>query len=345
MITVGILTTISRQGVGMIPKWTYMGMIPKWTYVGMMGLRLTMAQMCSTPGFPCETTVQTLPNQCPMYSSTLGTGATSISDCRCSPGAYKTGTSDGSGNGCILCSPGTFMNATGATACQVCPVGFYMDMPGSPFCWECPMGALMRVTGATNNSVCVPPLWTVRLVIPYQNWTVGEMQIAITLIANGLGISNPRITILSTTRRRGLLSSMMTIEVGCSSQADADAIAGQLTPDFMRTVFANSDIPAPIGIISVVVVGNQVIGTSPPTPGPLTPGPLTTPRNPSDTPVPPVPGTDNPINYVMVASISVSILGFLTVLLVSYKYWKPTKITPQGTEIRVKIPRYLLKSG
>ena len=341
-------------------------MVPKWTYMAYMSVQLTtlsMAQMCLTPGVPCDTTVQTLPNQCPMYSSTLGTGATSIDDCRCSPGAYKNATTNAS-SGCTLCLPGTFMNATGGTACIACPVSFYMDMPGSSFCWECFMGALVKTTGATNNSICVPPLWTVRLVIPYQNWTTAEMKIAIKLIADGLGISNPRVSILSVSRRRGLLSSMMTLEVGCSSQADADAIAEKLTPDFMRNVFADSTISAPLGIISVVVMGITSTTSPPPpivttTPQPTANQPLVTTTSSSS------PSSPSPLSSPLVVPVGVSLgvtVVSIGVLLLYYSFKsKKTKVSPtyqkvsqkaeetyrkkdpyQQAEIKVKIPKYLL---
>jgi hypothetical protein len=76
-----------------------------------------------------------------------------------SPGVCNPGTFEYNATHCMLCAPGTFLNATGystnAAACVACPAGTYAYSHGSWMCTGCPAGTYSSAVGATGPGTCV----------------------------------------------------------------------------------------------------------------------------------------------------------------------------------------------
>ena len=86
---------------------------------------------------------------CPPYSNTNGTGATSLLDCRCTPGSFST---NGSALGCSQCAAGSFSLA-GATACVACSAGSFSNATAASACVACALGNYCP-SGSTQQQQC-----------------------------------------------------------------------------------------------------------------------------------------------------------------------------------------------
>ena len=126
---------------------------------------------------------------CPVYTTTISPGASTINDCLCIPGSAGA-------NGavqCALCLPGSFSSTPGSTSCTLCPNGV-----GNP-----------NDFGATNDSICIAPQTFVTITL-FVNGTlsVNEQGNLRVQIADSLNISVDLIKLEQVpARRRRLLQS------------------------------------------------------------------------------------------------------------------------------------------
>eukprot|EP00438_Fugacium_kawagutii_P034128 Skav216726 [mRNA] locus=scaffold653:86735:90308:+ [translate_table: standard] len=87
--------------------------------------------------------------ECPAGSTTLGNGATSLSNCTCVPGYVNTNASNPSV--CEPCGLGSFW---AENSCVACPAGRYKSEIGHVPCTKCPQGRWSSATGAEDPSTC-----------------------------------------------------------------------------------------------------------------------------------------------------------------------------------------------
>jgi hypothetical protein len=99
---------------------------------------------------------------CPTNSNTNeSTVGTSISDCICNNGYFKSST-----GGCIQCAKGSYYNASSSSTdkCVVCPAGKYKAMVGQDvlnannpdyLCTMCPSGKYVGETGSVSLTNCI----------------------------------------------------------------------------------------------------------------------------------------------------------------------------------------------
>lgn len=154
----------------------------------------------------------------------------------------------------MLCDPGKFMNATGASACLSCPPGTFTDQSGATYCKKCPFGVLINASGSTNSSICDKGKYIVRLVMPAMNWTASDVRRVTNLIAIALGISPLRISIEDRSGRRRLLASTTTIDVWCDSEEDASQVQNTLTVIFLANLLQETGVPYPGSTVSHYII-------------------------------------------------------------------------------------------
>ena len=105
-------------------------------------------------GWTAENTVTVPQALCPAFSSTIATGSSSVTDCKCGAGYYGTVTLAASANSCVACLLGTYSIAVGASTistCQQCTAGSFCPTPSTKT--ACPAGSFCPL-GVSAPTIC-----------------------------------------------------------------------------------------------------------------------------------------------------------------------------------------------
>ena len=256
---------------------------------------------------------------CPVYTTTISPGASTINDCLCIPGSAGA-------NGavqCALCLPGSFSSTPGSTSCTLCPNGV-----GNP-----------NGFGATNDSICIAPQTFVTITL-FVNGTlsVNEQGNLRVQIADSLNISVDLIKLEQVpARRRRLLQSggsqiIITITLppprpgtntsttGNSSNAPPSAalissqIQNSVSLSVVQSWFTAIGLPANlVSAIAVEVVVERIVSTT--TPPMLTNTTTPVPSLPASTPIP-IKSTEEQSIWTVEVIVLVVVLGAVISLII-----------------------------